>query len=61
MSSDTGLHECANWESLDGWMKERTIDVMAPGYLKHPTLGLAYPGGKGEEIGIVSDKILGEH
>ncbi|MCJ1350915.1 MAG: hypothetical protein MMC33_000897 [Icmadophila ericetorum] len=58
LGQDTGKHQCANWERLDNWMKDRTFDPMKPGYLIHPTLGPAYPDGKGDELGVASDEYL---
>ncbi|KAI0016893.1 hypothetical protein F4780DRAFT_635215 [Xylariomycetidae sp. FL0641] len=39
-------HQCANWEKLDKWTKARTVDMMKPGWLIHPTKGPAYPEGE---------------
>ena len=49
-------HQCVNWVKLDRWTKERSVDMMKPGWLVHPTLGLAYPDGKGDEIGALESK-----
>lgn len=32
-------HQCVDWEKLDAWAGERTVDVYKPGWLVHPTLG----------------------
>ncbi len=32
-------HQCINWEKLDKWTKDRTVDMLQPGWLIHPTLG----------------------
>lgn len=32
-------HQCVNWNKLDEWTKDRSVDMMAPGWLVHPTLG----------------------
>lgn len=32
-------HQCVNWGKLDQWTKERTVDMLQPGWLVHPTLG----------------------
>ena len=32
-------HECINWESIQDWAKERTVDIFDPKILKHPTIG----------------------
>jgi len=39
-------------------MKERTFDPFTPGLIIHPTLGEAYPGGKGDDVGIALDTLL---
>lgn len=57
-------------------MKERSIDVFAPGVIVHPILGKrhelpsiprvshtsgeAYPDGKGDNVGVVLDELLSE-
>lgn len=33
-------HQCVNWQRLDDWTKERTVDMLKPGWLVHPTLGM---------------------
>ena len=47
----TSSHTCVNWERLDHWAEDRWVDVMKPGYLVHPTLGAAFPKGRGNRIG----------
>lgn len=47
-------HQCVNWEKLDKWTKERTVDMLQPGWLVHPSLGPAYPVGKGDNIGAAT-------
>ncbi|KAG5290067.1 DUF3328 superfamily domain-containing protein [Histoplasma ohiense] len=47
-------HQCVNWEKLDQWTKARTVDMMKPGWLVHPTYGVAYPSGEGDKIGAIS-------
>ena len=32
-------HQCVNWDKLDQWTKDRTVDMLKPGWLVHPTLG----------------------
>ncbi|RFU79812.1 hypothetical protein TARUN_2407 [Trichoderma arundinaceum] len=32
-------HQCINWAKLDKWTKERTVDMMKPGWLIHPKMG----------------------
>lgn len=51
----TNPHECVNWDSLDNWAKERSVNVFAPGVLVHPTLGPSFPDGKGSLIGVAED------
>ncbi|PVH78108.1 hypothetical protein DL98DRAFT_590632 [Cadophora sp. DSE1049] len=35
-------HECVNWEKIDNWSKERSIDIFDPKYLHHPKFGFSY-------------------
>ncbi|KAH8892918.1 hypothetical protein GQ53DRAFT_584006, partial [Thozetella sp. PMI_491] len=52
--NDTAPHQCVNFEKIDRWSKERSIDnIYDPGYLMHPTLGPAYPDGKGHKLGVL--------
>lgn len=45
-------HKCVNWAKLEEWTSSRKIKhLMDQGYLMHPTLGPAYPGGHGDSIG----------
>ncbi|UPX18773.1 uncharacterized protein EKO05_0009064 [Ascochyta rabiei] len=46
-------HQCVNWDKLDRWTKENTVDMMKPGWLVHPTKGVAYPQGTGDKLGAV--------
>lgn len=32
-------HHCVNWEKLDGWTEQRSVDMMKSGWLVHPTKG----------------------
>ncbi|EFQ35644.1 uncharacterized protein GLRG_10788 [Colletotrichum graminicola M1.001] len=32
-------HQCANWDKLAQWTKGRTVDMMKPGWLIHPSKG----------------------
>lgn len=32
-------HQCISWEKLDKWTKKRTVNMMKPGWLIHPTMG----------------------
>jgi len=34
-------HACVNWDALASWQNERLVDIMRPGWLKHPTLGMS--------------------
>jgi hypothetical protein len=33
------LHECVNWDRLQDWSKERSMDMYAEGVLVHPVYG----------------------
>lgn len=33
------MHECVNWKKIDEGTKARTVDMMKPGWLVHPTFG----------------------
>ena len=35
-------HQCVNWNKLDQWTKDRSVDMLKPGWLVHPTLGTWY-------------------
>ncbi|KAH7348464.1 hypothetical protein BKA65DRAFT_476878 [Rhexocercosporidium sp. MPI-PUGE-AT-0058] len=35
-------HECVNWEKIDNWSKERSIDIFDPKYLHHPKFGRSF-------------------
>jgi hypothetical protein len=48
------------WDRIDNWMEERSFDVFTPGLIVHPTLGEAYPDGKGDDLGIALDMLLKE-
>ncbi|KGO69687.1 Protein of unknown function DUF3328 [Penicillium italicum] len=43
-------HECVNWKAIDEWTKERTVDMMKPGWLVHPMYGPAYENGEGSKL-----------
>ncbi|KAB8303040.1 hypothetical protein EYC80_004494 [Monilinia laxa] len=45
-------HQCIDWKKLDDWSKERSVDMMRPGWLIHPTKGPAYPDGEGSRLGV---------
>ncbi|KAJ8125400.1 hypothetical protein O1611_g8239 [Lasiodiplodia mahajangana] len=46
-------HQCAKWDKIDQWTKERTVDMMKPGWLVHPTKGPAFPKGEGDRLGAM--------
>ncbi|KAI6716189.1 hypothetical protein JHW43_001292 [Diplocarpon mali] len=35
-------HECVNWERIDDWSKERSINIFDPKFLQHPKFGYSY-------------------
>ncbi|MCJ1228276.1 hypothetical protein MMC12_004937 [Toensbergia leucococca] len=45
------VHECANWDVLYEWQKERSVDMMKPGFLVHPYLGVPFPDGVYNGVG----------
>ncbi|KAJ6784909.1 hypothetical protein PWT90_02382 [Aphanocladium album] len=45
------VHECKNWDALYEWQKERSVDMMKPGFLVHPTLGVPFPDGQYHGVG----------
>lgn len=36
---DVGHHQCMQWDKINDWMKERSVDVFQPGLVVHPILG----------------------
>ncbi|CZR59325.1 uncharacterized protein PAC_09217 [Phialocephala subalpina] len=52
-------HQCVNWEKLDQWTRERSVDMLQPGWLVHPTLGPAFPMGEGDKIGAATGHVHG--
>ena len=32
-------HQCVDWDRLDAWAQERSVDVFQPGMLVHPKFG----------------------
>ncbi|KAI1378903.1 hypothetical protein F4677DRAFT_382688 [Hypoxylon crocopeplum] len=48
-------HTCVNWNKLDKWTKDRSVDMLKPGWLVHPLNGVVYPDGEGDIVGF------GEH
>lgn len=49
-------HECVNWDSLQDWSKERSLDMFAEGMLVHPIYGASFPGGQKGRIGVAEDE-----
>lgn len=37
--TNQAIHQCIDWKKLDDWSKERSVDMMRPGWLIHPTKG----------------------
>ena len=33
-------HQCVKWDKIDAWTRARTVDMMKPGWLVHPTKGM---------------------
>lgn len=56
------VHECVNRQKLDDWTQKNSVDMFNLG-LVHPTLGPAYPDGKGDNIGAADAPHLdhGDH
>jgi hypothetical protein len=49
-------HECVNWDGINGWAKERSIErALEPGYIKHPTFGTSIKGDFDGRLGVVHD------
>ncbi|KAM3563468.1 hypothetical protein ARSEF4850_002316 [Beauveria asiatica] len=40
--ANSTTHQCANWKQLEDWTKKRSVDMMKPGWLIHPSKGYAY-------------------
>lgn len=38
--ANSTTHQCADWKKLDDWTKKRTVDMMKPGWLIHPSKGM---------------------
>ena len=36
-------HQCVDWDRLDAWAEERSVDVFEPGTLIHPVYGTSMP------------------
>ncbi|PFH57164.1 hypothetical protein XA68_15424 [Ophiocordyceps unilateralis] len=36
-------HHCVNWDKLNDWARARSVDMLKPGWLVHPTKGVVYP------------------
>ena len=41
-NTDSGLHECANWDALDSWAGERVFNLFDTDALKKPEHGTHY-------------------
>ena len=41
-SLDHGMHECANWDTLDAWAGDRVFNLFDTDLLKKPEHGLDY-------------------
>lgn len=41
-SANATAHECINWDTLGSWASDRAVDMFAPGFLIHPTLGTLF-------------------
>jgi len=54
-------HQCVDWNKLDRWTKDRSVDMMQPGWLVHPQLGLAYPDGMGSTTGAATGATPGHN
>ncbi|KAL8798779.1 MAG: hypothetical protein Q9182_006391 [Xanthomendoza sp. 2 TL-2023] len=51
----SAAHECVDWDALDHWSAGRRVDVLRPGWLKHPVLGESFPDGRGVRTGVGHD------
>ncbi|KAI1379251.1 hypothetical protein F4677DRAFT_411012 [Hypoxylon crocopeplum] len=51
--ANSTTHQCAKWDKIDKWTKDRTVDMMKPGWLVHPTKGPAFPMGEGYRLGAM--------
>ncbi|KAI0016896.1 hypothetical protein F4780DRAFT_782839 [Xylariomycetidae sp. FL0641] len=52
-------HQCVNWDMLSQFAHERSIDMLQPGWLRHPTKGPVYPDGEGDIIGAAETEHTG--
>jgi hypothetical protein len=53
LGNSSSPHKCVNWDRLNSWAEGRAVDVLKPGYLVHPTLGVSFPDGHGDNLGQV--------
>ncbi len=49
-------HECVNWAGLTAWASERSVDILQPGYLKHPKFGVVVDEDFDNTIGVAHDE-----
>lgn len=48
-------HECVNFDAIQDWAKDYTMDMLAPGVLVHPTLGPSFPNGTStSRLGVIA-------
>ncbi|XMA20260.1 hypothetical protein WAI453_013051 [Rhynchosporium graminicola] len=47
-------HECVNWEKIDHWSRERSIDIFDPKFFRHPKFGDPY----GKKEGNMADHLV---
>jgi hypothetical protein len=52
--NNTEAHQCVDFDRLYNWASEHSVNLLEPGYLVHPTHGVAFPDGKGSRLGIVN-------
>ncbi|KAI0505384.1 hypothetical protein F5B22DRAFT_628018 [Xylaria bambusicola] len=51
-------HQCVDWNKLSHFTRSRSVDMMRPNWLRHPTKGVAYPDGEGDNIGAAESPHL---
>ncbi|KAE8376691.1 hypothetical protein BDV26DRAFT_282492 [Aspergillus bertholletiae] len=56
---DQGHHQCKDWNQIQNWMKERSVDIYQPGLTNHPTLGSEITGVVSG--GLINDAMDREH
>lgn len=52
--ANSNTHQCVNWDKLGGWIKDRSVDLLKPGWLVHPTMGVVFPDGEGGKLGVAT-------